>query len=440
MSVFSPDSGSDVAPTGLDLFSLPPNQVAVLKQYYEDVRPISQYHGLNPLSFEVNLQGDVYTDLSKSKLYLKIRILNANGSRLGLDGHVTPVNLMFHALFSEIDVRMNGNLVHSSGNMYPYIAYLYTLLHESESAKKSKLTDQLFYQDTAGFFDETNPNAGNFGLFSRHQYAKASKLIELSGTLLSDCLMLNRYMINGVKLGINLKRTSPKFCLMSDGDMASAAENYQVVIEDAFLRLYRLKINPAILVAHSKLLKTMTAKYYFTKRSIKCCNVPPNQTVFHWDHITESPLPKFVIVGFCKNQAVAGSYTHNPWNFINGDVRKISLHVNGVSVPADPIDVFYDNDNAEGERSLQVFDRFFDSLAGRGLNVTRDDVRKGYAIYIFNLDPDFSENVQFPLLKGGEMSLNVRLGTPLTEGATCILFAERFGMLELDETRNVTVT
>ena len=59
MSAFSPDSGNDVAPVGLDVFSLPPNQVVILKQYYEDVRPVSQCHGLNPLSFEVNLQGDV---------------------------------------------------------------------------------------------------------------------------------------------------------------------------------------------------------------------------------------------------------------------------------------------------------------------------------------------------------------------------------------------
>lgn len=431
MSVFSPDSGSDVAPAGLDIFTVPPNQVAILKQYYEDIRPVSQYHGLNPLAFEVNLQGDVYTDLSKCKLYLKVRILNADGSRLDQTDHVTPVNLMFHAMFSEIDVRMNGTLVHSSGNMYPYIAYFHTLLHESAQAKKSHLTEQLYYPDSSGFFDETTPNGGNFGLFSRYQLAKSSKLVEMAGNLLGDCLMLDRYLINGIKLGITLKRMSPKFCLMSAGDIAPASENYQVVIEDAFLRLYRLKINPAILVAHSKLLKTVTAKYPYIKRSIK--------TVFHWDHLSESPLPKFVLVAFCSNQAVAGSYKHNPWNFINCDLRQISLHVNGVSVPADPIDVFYDVDGSDGERSLQVFDRFFDSLTGRGINVDRKDVAKGYAIYIFTLDPDLSESMQFPLLKNGEMSLNVRLGTPLVEGATCILFAERFGMLEFDETRNVTV-
>ena len=143
MSFFSPDSGSDVAPVGLDLFSLPPNQVAILKQYYEDVRPISQYHGLNPLSFEVNLQ-DVYTDLVKYKLLLKVCILKADGSRLVPGDHVTPANLMFHAMFSEIDIRMNGTLVHSSGNMYPYIAYVHSLLRKSKQTKKTKLTEQLF--------------------------------------------------------------------------------------------------------------------------------------------------------------------------------------------------------------------------------------------------------------------------------------------------------
>ena len=439
MSVFSPDSGNDVAPPGLDIFSLPLNQVALLRQHYEDVRPVSQYHGLNPLSFEVNLQGDVYTDLSKCKLFLKVRVLKPDGSRLGPNDQVSPVNLFFHALFSGIDVRMNGSLVDNTA-MYPYIAYFHTLLYENESAKKSSLTEQLYYRDTPGFFDETNPNAGNFGLFTRHQFVSSSKVIEMAGPLLSDCLMLNRYLINGVKLGITLKRTSPKFCLMSADDIALTGENYQVVIEDAFLRLYRLKVNPAILVAHSKLLKTVTAKYPFIKRSIKCCNVPANQTVFHWDHMTESPLPKFVIVAFCSNDGVVGSYSNNPWAFFNGDVRQISLHVNGISVPADPIDVFYDTNGTEGERSLQVFDRFFDCMKGRHLNIKRENVKKGYALYFFNLDPDFSEGIQFPLLKTGEMSLNARLGTPLNSGATCILYTERYGMLELDETRNVTVT
>ena len=119
MSIFTPDSTSDVAPIQLDIFSCPASQVAVLKDYYETVRPISQYHGLNPLQFQVTLQGDSYTDLSKSKLFLKCRLLKADGTRFANDDEIAPVNLMFQALWSEVDVKMNETLVHSSGNMYP---------------------------------------------------------------------------------------------------------------------------------------------------------------------------------------------------------------------------------------------------------------------------------------------------------------------------------
>ena len=102
--------------------------------------------------------------------------------------------------------------------------------------------------------------------------------------------------------------------------------------------------------------------------------------------------------------------------------------------------MLYDVDGNERQRSLQVFDRFFDGLTGRGIYVDRSDISRGYAIYIFNLDPDLSESTQFSLLKSGEMSLNVRPGTSLTESATCILYAERFGLLEFDETRNVNIS
>ena len=42
MSVLSSFSANDKAPDALDLFSVPPNQIAVQGQYYEDIRPVSQ--------------------------------------------------------------------------------------------------------------------------------------------------------------------------------------------------------------------------------------------------------------------------------------------------------------------------------------------------------------------------------------------------------------
>ena len=161
MSVLSSFSANDKAPAALDLFSVPANQVAVQGQYYEDIRPISQFQQ-TPLEFETNLQGDTYTDLSKSKLFLKVRILKADGSRLAETDKVSPVNLFFHALFKQVDVYFNRTLVSSSGDTYAFKAYLKTLFNSTADEKSTILQSQLFYRDTAGFMDEISPNSGKF--------------------------------------------------------------------------------------------------------------------------------------------------------------------------------------------------------------------------------------------------------------------------------------
>jgi hypothetical protein len=63
--------------------------------------------------------------------------------------------------------------------------------------------------------------------------------------------------LNGVKLDITLKRSSPKFCHMSDEDMPLTSDT-KIVIEDAFLRLYKLKINPGVLVGYNHMIKKVT--------------------------------------------------------------------------------------------------------------------------------------------------------------------------------------
>ncbi len=285
MSVFPPDFGSDVAPPGLDIFSAPANQVAILRHYCEDVRPVSQFHGQLPLEFDTNLQGDVYIDLRKSKLFLKVRILKLDGNNLAESENVAPVNLLFHALFNQIDIYMNGAQVSTTGSLYPYTAFFHNMLNHGERDKRSFLTEQLCYPDSPGYFDATMPNGGNAGLYDRFQLTKRFASGPMVGLPLNDILTIDRYLLNGIRLRIVMNRTPARFCLMCPADDGPDIIGYQVRIEDAYLRLCKLKINPAIIVAHNKLLNTATAKYPYIRRELRVCNLPAHQSVFNWDNI-----------------------------------------------------------------------------------------------------------------------------------------------------------
>jgi len=53
----------------------------------------------------------------------------------------------------EVDISLNGTLITSSTNTYPYRAVLETLLSYGEDAKTSQLTSVLFYKHQAGVMD-----------------------------------------------------------------------------------------------------------------------------------------------------------------------------------------------------------------------------------------------------------------------------------------------
>lgn len=159
MSVLTTLSANDKAPDAINLFNVPNNQIAVQGHHYEDIRPVSQFQQ-TPLEFETNLQDDTYTNLSRSKLFLKVRTVKADGSRLNGTAKVAPINLLFHSLFKQVDVYFNRTLVSSSGDNYAVKSYFKTLFNTTSIEKSTALQSQLFYRDTPGFMDTTSPGGG----------------------------------------------------------------------------------------------------------------------------------------------------------------------------------------------------------------------------------------------------------------------------------------
>ena len=132
----------------LDLESVPPIQIGVVDDYLVRTGPKLGPESGGPLEFLIPASGDDYLDLFHCYLYLQCRVLKDDGTAIeslktdathSEDSSVGPVNLLFHSLFRQLYLVMNHALVATSGDTYPYRAYLTMLLSCGRDAKETWL-------------------------------------------------------------------------------------------------------------------------------------------------------------------------------------------------------------------------------------------------------------------------------------------------------------
>ena len=147
----------------LDLFAVPPTQTSIEHGGWIEHQPITSLDSGGPIEFVVPGAGDAYIDLANTYLLVRAKVVRGVGTDIADDTPVAPVNNWLHSLFSQVDVHLNDTLVTPSSNTYPFRAYVETLLSYGAEAKKTQLTSQLWYKDTAGHMEATQENGGNAG-------------------------------------------------------------------------------------------------------------------------------------------------------------------------------------------------------------------------------------------------------------------------------------
>ena len=215
----------------LDLFAVPPTQTSIEHGGWIEHQPITSLDSGGPIEFVVPGAGDAYIDLANTYLLVRAKVVRGVGTDIADDTPVAPVNNWLHSLFSQVDVHLNDTLVTPSSNTYPFRAYVETLLSYGAEAKKTQLTSQLWYKDTAGHMEATQENGGNAGLVERRRHIAGSRVVEMMGRLHVDLFMQDRFLINGVTVKIRLVRSKDAFSLMAGG----ANPDYKVRIVDAVL-------------------------------------------------------------------------------------------------------------------------------------------------------------------------------------------------------------
>lgn len=437
MAALSVDNFQEAQTSALSLFSLPPYQSAVERMYFQEVRSNSQLTG-NIIDMEITgKHGMEYVDLKRSKLYVKAKIVKGDGSKLETTDYVGPVNLFLQSMFSQVEVTMQGKLVTSTTSHYPYKAMIQILLSYGDEAKTSQLTSQLWEKDTAGHLDDNDiDGGGNVGLYKRSLYFARSMTVDMEGPIYHDLFQVDRLILNQVAMNVRLTRARPEFYLMTN----AASPDFKVLIEDIVLKACKVQINPAVIYGHAEILKSVNAKYPFTKTEVKQIAIAAGTVNFDQDQLFQNIRPNRVVVGFVNALGAAGDYTKNPFNFQHFNVNQIGLFVDNVPVSGNVMRL---NFNATSGRTIiQAFNNMFEVtdkwLHDSGIQISRSEFAGGYAMYCFEIEPNFGDDGTYlHLLKQGNVRLEVQFSSALTDAIRCIVYAEYPGYFEINAARDV---
>lgn len=135
-------------------------------------------------------------------------------------------------------------------------------------------------------------NADNEGFTSRREHTTDDKIVDLYGPLHCDLFNVDKYLLNGVEMAIKLQRSKDSFHLMG---VANSGATFEIL--DAELYVRKVKINPHVLLAHTRALNYGTAKYPINRVDVKTITIPAGSQTKTMDNVYIGTLPQRCIIG-----------------------------------------------------------------------------------------------------------------------------------------------
>ena len=228
-------------------------------------------------------------ELANTMIHIQVKVTQANGNNIGAGEPVGPVNNWLQSLFSQVDLSLNGTLVTSSSNSYPYRAYKQALLSYGFDAKSTQLTNQLWYKDKASRMHATELATGpdpNPGFVTRREY-----IAGMMGRLHVDMFLQDKFLINGVDVKLRLVRSKPSFALMAAG-----INEYKITIVNASLFVKKATLNPTVQMAHIKALERTPVKYPLRPVEWKVYSIPAGALSHTAENLFLNALPKRLVL------------------------------------------------------------------------------------------------------------------------------------------------
>ena len=183
--------------------------------------------------------------------------------------NVGPVQNYFHSLFQQVDISMNGLLITSTNTLYPYKAYIDTMMNHDSLTLDTKGINQLYIKDDP--IDQkynVDPYlGGNNGLRKRALFIKDSKIVEMTSPLFSEIFQLKKYLLNGIALKITLYPSKPEFHLLCPHPKS---RGFQTEFVYATMHICHILPSAHMAIGHDQILKKgIPARYPYYRSELR---------------------------------------------------------------------------------------------------------------------------------------------------------------------------
>jgi hypothetical protein len=165
----------------VDYFSdLQMSDITVNNSFVENVTPYySLSDSANLVEFHLHTNPTTFIDLKSSTIYVQLKVLKADGSKLDASDKVSTCNNLLHSLFRSCEIVINGTVLMDPSENYALKSYILCHLGIGTERKKTELTSALYYEDDDGVLAIDTDK----GQKKRAEFIALSKTVELEGKL-----------------------------------------------------------------------------------------------------------------------------------------------------------------------------------------------------------------------------------------------------------------
>lgn len=398
----------------IDLFSTAVFQQEILGCEHRSIDPFSAI-GTGPIDFVLK-DNKEYLDLSDTLLYLKCKIVNADGTVLKKDADIALINNSMHSLFSDIALLLNGVKVEGGDGMYPFRAYIDTVFSHSADILTQQGFTYGYNRDDATLMD-SNTNAGHV---TRKTWSELSAVREFMGKLHLDLFKQDRLLIPGVDVIVRLERAKDAFAIMNH---AGEAERPKVVITEAKLHIKTVKVATEVFDMHMQAMQNeISAIYPINRVVMETMCAKEKDLSLSKEFLFYGKVPKYLFMAMTNTTSFYGQYTKNPFNFQNFKLKYLNLKKDTVSYPFEPFEPDF-----KAQQCLREYISLFQSnnILGKNtlLPISFEEFKKGYTHFQFNLsDNCHGVNTHPATGEKGNLKLTLKFAEALTESVIVLLY------------------